>query len=196
MPKKVITLTAQKTNKVSHGHSVYVLNCDEKCEYIGSENCYHGKEFPLDKIENGLGLCANSADSYRFVSDISVKLVRSGKVKSSKVDWASRFNKDLEKFAQIITPEVAYHLSNSYAEAAINENKEQRVKFFGTLKEGMHLSDDVVAKLLEDSEDGKKGTETSIICTLEHLTKNPEAKGAVKAINTAVYNVLRSSGRT
>jgi hypothetical protein len=111
-------------------------------------------------------------------------------------EWATKFNKDLVRLAKRITPKIAYHLSNSYAEAAINESKEQRLKFYQTLKESMHLSDDIVDKLLEDSENGKKGTETHIMSTLEYETRNPEAKGAIKAINTAVYNVLRSSGRT
>ena len=42
-------------------------------------------------------------------------------------EWATKFNKDLVRLAKRITPEIAYHLSNSYAEAAINESKEQRL---------------------------------------------------------------------
>jgi hypothetical protein len=112
------------------------------------------------------------------------------------LSWARKFNQDLEQFAKIIKPETAYSLSNSYAEAAINENNEQLSRFYQTLKESMHLSDDVITKLIEDSENGRKGTETHIMSTLEYKTKNPEAKGAIKAINTVVYNILRSSGRT
>jgi len=59
----------------------------------------------------------------------------------------------------------------------------------------MNLSKDVADKLLEDSRKTRQ-TETYIMCELEYETQDPEARGAIKAVNAVVFNVLRSSRRT
>lgn len=109
--------------------------------------------------------------------------------------WASEFNQDLDVFAKFITPEIAHQISSSYAQACVNEDEKALSSFYETLQKTMGFSDEIKQALLKESQKGKSGNEAHIMSTLEYETKDAEARSAIKAVHTAVFNIMRSAER-
>lgn len=109
-------------------------------------------------------------------------------------NWARVVNKKVDELALTITPPAAYELSTSYAEAIVAESKPAFERFYKAFQENTHLPNDIISQMKSDPDSSLSAV--SIIATLSEKTKDPEAKGAIKSIDRAVYNIMKVTGRT
>lgn len=102
---------------------------------------------------------------------------------------ASEINKKVDVLAINITPVLAYGLSTSYAEAMVTKDAAAFERFYEALVSG-GLSKEDVAYISQDPTK-KSLNEAHIMNALSYKAKNPEARGAIKAVCQSVIGILK-----
>jgi hypothetical protein len=99
------------------------------------------------------------------------------------MSWGEEAIRLIEKNTKYVTPENAKQLSLYFMMAIDSGHTDYLAKFYKELTSAAKLPQYVVDKLVEDSDNGKKGTEALIMEKICHNTRN-------KAVELLIDTVL------
>jgi len=105
-------------------------------------------------------------------------------------EWKA-FRKEVNKFGKRITPEQAYSLSDSFNLYTLRRDQDALSSFYSIIQKGTGASDEMIRHLIDENKEINKGGPMSIMDILEKTAKNKEAKGAITATITQIFNLER-----